>query len=364
MSTTIYTMTHKAFNPPEDKTYVPLHVGREGKADLGYLGDNTGDNISDLNCFYGELTGVYWLWLNRTIPGNVGICHYRRFFINDKQELLTEKDFDEILSEYDIITSKAMYCDKDNYRDYYAAAHNVFDLDMEGEVIKEIFPEYYDAFVSVMAGKKHYFGNLMVTSSELFDEYCNWLFNIFAVLGDRIDVSSYDEYHRRIYGFLSEQLLLVWVTAKGLKVYESRIGITEEKAETKELKQAVSVLLKDKKVSEARSLFTEILAVRPDIRLEHSDLRGEIPIIEQLLYIFEEEKKAGIDGELTATTDLISLINVYRDTLDILRKFPDISAEDKEYLSKNKVSKVMLQVIKLNNSGINGDVESIMALVK
>lgn len=349
MSTTIYTMTHKAFNPPEDKTYVPLHVGREGKQDLGYLGDNTGDNISDLNCYYGELTGVYWLWMNRTIPGNVGICHYRRFFINDNQELLSEPDFEKLLSEYDIITSKAMYCDKDNYRDYYAAAHNVFDLDMEGEVIKEIYPDYYDAFKTVMAGKKHYFGNLMVTSSELFDEYCEWLFNIFAVLGDRIDVSSYDEYHRRIFGFLSEQLLLVWVTAKGLKVYESRIGITEEKAETKELKQAVGVLLADHKVSEARELFTEILKVRPDIRLEHSDLRGEIPIIEQLLYILEEEKKAGLDGALTKTTSLTSLINLYRDTLDILRKGTEMTDEDKKFLSDNSVSDIMIQVIKINN---------------
>lgn len=31
---------------PDDKIYMPLHVGREGKSDLGYQGDNTGDNIS------------------------------------------------------------------------------------------------------------------------------------------------------------------------------------------------------------------------------------------------------------------------------------------------------------------------------
>ena len=28
MSTKIYTMTHKKFNPPSDDTYIPLHVGR------------------------------------------------------------------------------------------------------------------------------------------------------------------------------------------------------------------------------------------------------------------------------------------------------------------------------------------------
>ena len=52
MSTKIYTMTHKKFNPPSDDTYIPLHVGRACAADLGYMGDDTGDNISKLNCYY------------------------------------------------------------------------------------------------------------------------------------------------------------------------------------------------------------------------------------------------------------------------------------------------------------------------
>ena len=51
MSTRIYVMTHTAFDPPQDPAYIPLHVGRAGKADLGYLGDDTGEHISDLNCY-------------------------------------------------------------------------------------------------------------------------------------------------------------------------------------------------------------------------------------------------------------------------------------------------------------------------
>lgn len=42
--------------------YQPLQVGREEKEDLGYLCDNTGDNISAENCYYSELTGLYWIW--------------------------------------------------------------------------------------------------------------------------------------------------------------------------------------------------------------------------------------------------------------------------------------------------------------
>ena len=60
-SIAIFVATHVAFQPPANPIYVPLHVGKEGKPDLGYIGDNIGENISDLNFLYGELTGLYWI---------------------------------------------------------------------------------------------------------------------------------------------------------------------------------------------------------------------------------------------------------------------------------------------------------------
>lgn len=51
---------------PEDSLYLPLHVGAEGKIDengnpldLGYVKDNTGDNISSRNPSFCELTGAF-----------------------------------------------------------------------------------------------------------------------------------------------------------------------------------------------------------------------------------------------------------------------------------------------------------------
>ena len=64
MSVTIFTMTLNAFPAPKDPIYVPLQVGRAGAADLGYIGDDPGVSISEKNCYYGELTGVYWVWKN------------------------------------------------------------------------------------------------------------------------------------------------------------------------------------------------------------------------------------------------------------------------------------------------------------
>ena len=89
MNIKIYTMTHKPFKKPDDPVYIPLHVGREISQDLGYMGDNTGEHISDLNPYYGELTGLYWIWKNETEADIIGICHYRRYFINEDGSFMT-----------------------------------------------------------------------------------------------------------------------------------------------------------------------------------------------------------------------------------------------------------------------------------
>lgn len=352
--TKIFVMTHKKFAEPENPVYVPLQVGRAVHEDLGYMGDDTGDSISEYNCYYGELTGLYWLWKNYTGQENIGLCHYRRFFVDDDMELLTEKDYDTLLQSYDIITSKAMYAGEPYY-DYYGKAHNSKDLDLEGEVIKELYPEDYPVFCKVMQGEKHYFGNLMVTSRIYFNAYCEWLFSIFFELEKRIDVESYDEYHRRVFGFLSEQLLLVWITARGLKVYESRVGISEEKAETKELKLAVGQLLKSGRIEEASELFYGVLKVRPDIQLEHSDLKQEIPVIEQIIYICKMEKDRHQKGTLDDTQELPQLIIHFRHIAELLKKKEEWNDIDIKYLKEHFVTETAVEVIARNDSALQQD---------
>lgn len=359
MATRIFVMTHKKFYEPQDTAYIPLQVGRANGPELGYLRDDTGENISAKNCFYGELTGLYWLWKNDREAGNIGICHYRRFFLNAEKQMMSAQEYDAVLREYDVITSKAMYAGEP-YRQYYGRAHNEQDLILEGEVIRELYPEDYPVFSEVMQGDKHYFGNLMVTSKELFDAYCTWLFGIFEELEKRIDVSSYDEYHRRVYGFLSEQLLLVWVTARGLKVYECPVGITEEKAETKEFKLAIGQLLKLGNITEARQLFYEVLKIRPDIGLEHSDLKHEIPLLEQILYICELEQKAGRAGMLAYRRDLPELIAHTGKLIGLLKKETPWEETDIRYLRETKVTDIAVEVLARNQAGLASSPEELL----
>ena len=59
----IIVATHKNYIMPSNRElYLPVHVGSEGKEELGYQRDNEGKNISKLNPYYCELTGLYWAW--------------------------------------------------------------------------------------------------------------------------------------------------------------------------------------------------------------------------------------------------------------------------------------------------------------
>ena len=70
--------------------YIPVGLGGANFSS-GWLRDNTGDNISNKNPYYGEYSFHYWFWkneLNKITDGNwVGFCAYRRFWLNDKLEI-------------------------------------------------------------------------------------------------------------------------------------------------------------------------------------------------------------------------------------------------------------------------------------
>lgn len=101
-SVKIIVATHKKYQMPSDQMYIPIHVGADGKKDaegndldFGYIKDNTGDNISNLNPSFCELTGLYWAWKNLDAD-YIGLVHYRRHFSKKRkvgfENVLTYKE--------------------------------------------------------------------------------------------------------------------------------------------------------------------------------------------------------------------------------------------------------------------------------
>lgn len=345
MSVKMFTMTHKEFPKPLDPVYIPLHVGRILSKDLGYMGDHTGDQISYKNSSFCELTGMYWIWKNLKTNDNVGICHYRRYPVNDSNVIMNEKEYDSILREYDLITTKKLTLNF-SYYEGYAANHNIRDLDITGEVIRQKYPEYNQSFQSLVHENHTYFGNIIVTSKEIFDRYSEWLFTILFEVEARIDISGYDDYHRRVFGFLSEFLLMVWIDVNKIKVYECKIGMTAEKYETADMKDVLADYFAHKDFLGAKNYFLEVLKRRPDVLMEASDINGELKLAMQMIATFElEYDKSGksILDRINNFQELISLFETLN--LIITRAFwNEIQSEDVRYLEKYDISEYMIEV--------------------
>ena len=370
MSTTIFAMTHKKFIPPSDKMYVPLHVGREGKEDLGYLSDNTGDHISHKNQYYSELTGMYWVWKNYQGSDNVGICHYRRFLVNDAGRLFSDKEIESLLTRFDLITTKTLTM-RYPYYDGFSHNHNLKDLEAAMEIVGEMYPDYYPTLIEMVHKRDTWFGNIMICKKSLYDIYCSWLFPIFFEMEKRIDTEGYDDYHKRVYGFISEFLLYVWATVNELKVYQCKVGMLGEKAETKELKNALADYFEKEDINGAKAFILEALKKRPDVLMEASDLDGELKLAMQVITTCENEYKALGSCILDKEKNFGNLLGYFRRLNDVIEhvRCKEVTPEDAGILQNKRidelsVSEIAVEIAILLMCTEDGSVERVREEVK
>lgn len=235
MNISIIVATHKKYQMPDDNMYLPLHVGRDGKDDIGYKGDNTGDNISLKNSSYCELTGLYWAWKNLETD-YVGLSHYRRHFSYKKKtknpfdNVLTNEQMNSFISSYKVIVPKKRKYYIETLYSHYAHTHYAEHLDITKEIIKEIYPEYLDSCNEVYKRTYGYMFNMMIMEKRFFNDYCDWLFTILFKLEKRMQNKANDLsfFQGRFYGRVSEILFNVWID------YQIKNGVIK-KSEVKEL---------------------------------------------------------------------------------------------------------------------------------
>jgi hypothetical protein len=249
MDTRIFVMTHKEYNEPREDVYKSLAVGKALNPQLPYMGDDTGDNISEKNRNYCELTGVYWVWKNITCD-IIGICHYRRYFVRDNA-VLTREQIESTLADFDVIVSRSERTLHNNMRGHYRKCHFEKDLDTCRSVLAELQPDYLSTFDLSFNCNLFTIGNMIITRKDIFDRYCEWLFPILFEVEKRTDISGYEPYQARLYGYLSERLLRVWLLHQPLKVKEEEVRLTDEKELDEKAKSSgivqhyLEILLKD-----------------------------------------------------------------------------------------------------------------------
>ena len=232
----IYIAAHKHFNIDAEVPYQPLFVGAsfipEENRRAGWQYDDQGDNISQKNKHYCELTGLYWIWKNSP-ESIVGLTHYRGAFESpsNSKQMLRDYEIENILANYDCIVAakepctSSIGCNLITVAEQYRMIHSSTDLLHAREIIRTKRPDYLDAFDEAIC-EGHSFSpcNMIICKKELMDRYCKWLFKIEKQLDKRIDyISGRDSYQQRMPGFISERLLNVFLRKHDLKCYECRI---------------------------------------------------------------------------------------------------------------------------------------------
>ena len=182
----IVVAVHKPYDVLRDETYLPVHAGALGKADLGYQSDALGEHISEKNDLYCELTALYWAWKNQPCDA-LGLMHYRRYLgVPERcrgnralrERIATGEELAAYLEKTPIILPKKRDYFIENREDQYVHAHGRESLDMLRRVLEARCPQYLPALERTLHRTRGHCFNIFVMRRDLADAYCRWMFDV------------------------------------------------------------------------------------------------------------------------------------------------------------------------------------------
>lgn len=193
---------------------VPVQVGAALCTErVSDLLDCSGENISEKNGNYSELTALYWAWKNgmtleekETDEAYYGLCHYRRILELSEEDLLRLKsnDVDAVLP-YPMPYEPSI----DAHHERYLA-----QVDWEALLValEECSPEYTKVFPEILKQRYLYNYNIMILRAPVFKKYCEWLFPILERT-EQLSVPKGSERRDRYIGYMGEILSTLYFMA-------------------------------------------------------------------------------------------------------------------------------------------------------
>jgi hypothetical protein len=207
---------HKPCKVYQDDIYTPIHVGRavsRFKEEMaGMIGDDTGDNISEKNPMYCELTAQYWAWKNLHDVEYIGFCHYRRFF----DIKITSEKVDRLLRNHDVIAQKKCFSFPVRMDFLFYITLDEFTILLM--VIKKKYPDYEQTIIDYFRGNFLYPVNMLICRKQLFDQYAEWLFGILSECEKHMKPMPYTR-ARRALAYMGEYLMAAYMIHHHLKVH-------------------------------------------------------------------------------------------------------------------------------------------------
>lgn len=260
----IYVSLHKDFYVADNKFFKPIQVGSAlaEKRIEGVLHDDEGDNISEKNKSFCELTAQYWAWKNDFDADYYGFFHYRRYLSFNPVQLehynnivefeycddeavqklmLNEKIMENLISQYDAVYPKENFLEGGTVYEHWVQHLVKSDLDLLMTIIMEKYPDFYEYAVEVMNSNVSVHCNMFIMKKEIFNAYSKWLFDILFEHEKRANYSNYTTEQLRTVGHLAERLCAIYckyLEANGAKIcYLQRTMFkNNEKAKISEIK--------------------------------------------------------------------------------------------------------------------------------
>ena len=252
MNIKILVCCHKKDVMANQEPYFPIHVGKaKSNVDLGIQGDDTGENISVKNDSYCELTGMYWAWKNLKVVDYIGLCHYRRYFdfykrtkrflsattLSTSELGTTNLDIPDYaqkkLNDGYVIVAKKQTYRVSNFHEY-----SEFHVSDDIKLLRRIFEESYESKYLVAFDKLMFSSNklspfnMFIMGWPIFEEYCKWLFPLLQRIENNLNIANYTQYQKRVFGFLSERLLNIYLEAEGIRTIEYPILLFDDNSKS------------------------------------------------------------------------------------------------------------------------------------
>lgn len=205
----------------------PIQVGTGGcSVRIADIADNNGQNISEKNGNYCELTALYWIWKSKletegTADGKArqyyGLCQYRRVFDFMEDDLLRLVDNDvDVILPYPLLYEPNIHAHHERY---------IKDVDWKAllQAVGELQPEYAQVFEDVLQQQYLYNYNVILSKKSVLRDYCSWLFPILERT-EELSVPKGNERRDRYIGYIGETLETLYFMVNSDKLNIVHVG--------------------------------------------------------------------------------------------------------------------------------------------
>ena len=169
--------------------------------------DNVGDNISNENEFFCELSAGYWIYKNDNIHDYLGLYHYSRGLD------ISDEDICAIMSnKIDVVLPAMLKCSQQ-----LACRLHFMDIEVIMQALSS--KEEIAAFERYLLGNTFYVGNIVFARSEIFKNYYAWMFNVIRKCEKYMNEKGIS-IPKRLWGYYGEHLTNVYFLNKDFKVIQ------------------------------------------------------------------------------------------------------------------------------------------------